>query len=87
MGYLYQQVTGDSGSGARVGAFESHVAGIGPQLGILFHAGDMQDYLNIKGYKEFSAQNRPAGWNVRVTLSFSPAEPTTMQKPPIAGKS
>ena len=36
VGYLYQQVTGDSGSGDRVGSFESRVAGIGPQFGYLF---------------------------------------------------
>ncbi len=30
VGYLYQQVTGDSGSGDRVGSFESRVAGVGP---------------------------------------------------------
>jgi hypothetical protein len=75
VGYLYQQVTGDSGSGNRVGSFESRVAGIGPQLGYLFPAGKMQGYLNLKGYYEFDAQNRPDGWNVWLTLSFSPPTP------------
>ncbi len=31
MGYFYQQITGDSGSGATLGDFESRVVGIGPQ--------------------------------------------------------
>lgn len=86
VGYVYQQLTGDSGSGARLGGFKSRVDGMGPQLGLLFPAGDMQGYLNIRGYKEFNAQNRPAGWNVWVTLSFSPGEPTTAQKNPVAEK-
>src|SRR5262249_39360633 len=81
VGYFYQQVTGDSGSGDRVGAFESRVIGIGPQVGLLFPAGEgVQGYLNVKGYKEFDAENRPHGWNAWVTLSFSPAQ----KPPPIA---
>src|ERR1700738_955942 len=42
VGYLYNQVTGDRGSGDRVGSFESRVAGVGPQFGYLFPVGDMQ---------------------------------------------
>jgi hypothetical protein len=84
VGYYFQQITGDSGAGARLGAFESHIAGIGPQFGYLFPVGDkVQGYLNLKGYWEFDAQNRASGWNAWVTLSFSPAAetPQTAQKP------
>jgi hypothetical protein len=35
VGYLYQQLTCDSGAGNRVGCFESRVAGIGPQIGYI----------------------------------------------------
>jgi hypothetical protein len=80
VGYLYQQLTGDSGSGAKLGAFKSRVAGIGPQVGYLFPVADMQGYVNLKGYYEFAAKNRPEGWNVWLTLAFSPAQqdvPTT----------
>ena len=38
--YFYQQITGDSGPGATLGDFKSRVAGIGPQIGYLFPAGD-----------------------------------------------
>ncbi len=69
VGYLYQQLTPDSGSGDHVGSFKSSVAGIGPQLGYLFDAGGTQGYLNVKGYYEFAAENRPDGWNVWLTLS------------------
>ena len=27
--------------------------------------------LNLRGYKEFAAQNRPEGWNAYLTLSLS----------------
>jgi hypothetical protein len=30
-------------------------------------------YLNLKGYKEFEAENRPEGWNVWLTFALSPA--------------
>jgi hypothetical protein len=36
VGYAYDQVSGDSGSGDRVGAFESRVFSAGPQLGYIF---------------------------------------------------
>lgn len=73
VGYAYQQLTGDSGSGARLGDFKSRVFGIGPQLSYIFPIGDAQGFLNLKGYKEFAAEHRPEGWNVWLTFSISPA--------------
>lgn len=76
VGYLYQQLGCDSGSGDRVGCFKSRVAGIGPQVGHIFQVGEHhQGYLNLKGYKEFAAEHRPEGWNVWLTLVISPAAP------------
>ena len=49
------------------------IVGIGPQVGFIFPVGDMQGYLNIKGYKEFAAENRPEGWNTWITFAISPA--------------
>ena len=77
VGYVYDQITGDSGSGAKLGSFESRVIGIGPQIGYLFPAGDMQGYVNLKGYGEFDAHDRASGYNVWLTLSFSPKAPTS----------
>ena len=68
VGYFYNQVSGDSGDGARLGAFKSRVAGIGPQAGYVFKMGEMQAYLNLKAYWEFNARNRTEGWNAWVTL-------------------
>ena len=76
VGYAYQQLTADSGAGATLGDFKSRVFAIGPQIGYLFPVGDMQGYLNLKGYKEFGAEHRPEGWNVWLTLAISPAERT-----------
>jgi hypothetical protein len=73
VGYTYQQVTADSGAHPILGDFKSRVSGIGPQIGYLFPVGNMQGYLNLKGYKEFDAANRPEGWNAWVTFAISPA--------------
>jgi hypothetical protein len=76
VGYLYNQIGCDSGSGDRVGCFQSRVASIGPQIGFIFPVGNMQGYLGLKGYWEFAAQNRPEGWNTWLTFAISPAAPT-----------
>jgi hypothetical protein len=77
VGYVYQEIGCDSGSGDRVGCFQSRVLGVGPQVGYIFPIGDKwQGYLNLKGYGEFDAANRPSGWNVWLTFNLSPAAPT-----------
>jgi hypothetical protein len=76
VGYAYQQLTGDSGSGARLGPFKSRVFGVGPQIGLIMPIGqEYSAYMNFKGYKEFGHENRPEGWNLWLTLSISPAAP------------
>lgn len=73
VGYWFQQVTGDSGEGAKLGPFESRVGGIGPQAGYFFPISGMQGYANLKGYREFAARNRPEGWNIWLSVALSPA--------------
>jgi hypothetical protein len=75
VGYVYNQLSGDSGTGDRVGDFKSRVVGIGPQLGYIFPVGNHQGYLNFKAYKEFDASHRADGWNAWVTFVISPAAP------------
>ena len=85
VGYLYNQITGDSGSGATLGGFHSRVAGVGPQIGYIFPVGEKwQGYLNLKGYWEFAAQHRPEGWNAWLTLAISPAAPHQPAQPMVA---
>jgi len=73
VGYVYQEIGCDSGSGDRVGCFRSRVIGVGPQIGYIVPLGEWQGYVNLKGYGEFDAQNRPDGWNVWLTFAVSPA--------------
>jgi hypothetical protein len=81
VGYAYKQISCDSGAGDRVGCFESQVFGIGPQIGHIFPLGDLQGYVNLKGYKEFEARHRPEGWNVWLTFVISPAPPSAAPPP------
>lgn len=81
VGYVYEQLGCDSGSGDRVGCFRSQVASIGPQVGFIFPVGNMQGYLNLKGYWEFAGENRPTGWNTWLTFSISPAAPPPAAAP------
>lgn len=83
VGYVYQQVTGDSGSGDRVGPFESRVASIGPQIGYIFPmSNNLQGYLNAKAYFEFDNHDRAAGWNTWLTFAIQPAAPPAPTPPP-----
>ena len=81
VGYAYQELGCDSGSGDRVGCFRSRVLGAGPQVGYIFPVGDMQGYLNLKAYGEFANENRPAGWNLWLTFNLQPAAPTPPTSP------
>jgi hypothetical protein len=72
VGYFYEQISPDSGPGDHLGAFESGVIGVGPQVGFILPLGQVQAYLNLKAYGEFAAHDRPSGWNTWLTLSFSP---------------
>jgi hypothetical protein len=81
VGYYFQQVTADSGCAPILCPFKSRVAGLGPQIGYLFPVGGMQGYLNLKGYKEFDAEDRPQGWNACVTFVLSPAAPAAESSP------
>jgi hypothetical protein len=75
VGYVYREIGCDSGSGDHVGCFQSQVFGLGPQVGYIFPVGEMQGYLNLKGYGEFAAMHRADGWNVWLTFAISPAPP------------
>jgi hypothetical protein len=74
VGYFYNQVSPDTGGPALLGGFRSRVAGAGPQAGWSFTAGPVAVDVNLRGYKEFAAQNRPEGWNAWLTVSLSAAK-------------
>jgi hypothetical protein len=85
VGYAYKEIGCDSGSGDRLGCFQSQVLGLGPQIGFIFPVGGMQGYLNAKAYGEFDGSDRPSGWNAWLTLVISPAPtaPAALPKPMI----
>jgi hypothetical protein len=70
VGYIYYQLSGDSGEGAVLGDFESRVYAVGPQAGYFFPVGKAQGYVNLRGYYEFDASKRPEGWNAWLTVSW-----------------
>jgi len=51
------------------------VTAVGPQIGYAIDLGIVHADLNLRGYKEFDAQNRPEGWNLWLTLSLSKFRP------------
>lgn len=86
VGYVYNQLTPDSGCAPTLCPFESRVVGVGPQIGYIFPVGTMQGYLNLKGYGEFDSVNRPSGGSVWLTFSLSPAPPAAVSPAPIVTK-
>ena len=75
VGYVYDQLTADSGRGATLGSFKSRVAGVGPQLGFVFPVDGLIGYLTLKGYSEFDARDRASGYNLWLTFTLTPAPP------------
>jgi hypothetical protein len=81
VGYLYNQVSCDTGLGDQVGCFESRVLGLGPQVGYVIPLGNMQAYLNLKAYREFDSAHRAPGWNGWVTFVLSPRSTDARRTP------
>jgi hypothetical protein len=71
-GYAMIQTTGDSGSGARLGSFESRVFGAGPI--VTYTIGDPRNPLTFIGkyYQEFDAKNTFEGraFDIALTAKF-----------------
>lgn len=60
-GYFYDQVTADSGSGARLGPFEGRVMALGPAVNLSFELGKIPVTTNLKYFHEFDVANRLEG--------------------------
>ena len=60
-GYALKQITGDSGSGAKLGAFEGQVFAIGPALDYTFMVGQTPVVTNLRYFYEFGVENRLQG--------------------------
>lgn len=70
-GYFYQQITGDSGSGAKLGGFEGMTAGIGPDFSYAYKIGDCDLAGEVKWLPELGVENRLNGNTVWVKLGLS----------------
>lgn len=69
-GYHYQQITGDSGAGARLGAFEGRVTGLGPDVTYTFVCGKIPVSTEVKYFREFDVENRLTGDAGFLTVSL-----------------
>lgn len=68
-GYLYRQVTGDSGQGATLGDFKGSVNAIGPALDYTLMLGTLPINTNLRYFHEFDEVNRVGGDVGYVTIS------------------
>lgn len=70
--FYYQQLSGDSGSGATLGDFEGQSAGVGPAISYVRPIGESQLFAEIKWLPEMTVSNRTEGdyiW-VKVGVAF-----------------
>lgn len=70
IGYHYQQVTGDSGSGATLGAYKGRVTALGGTLAYNFTVGKTPISTRIKVLREFAVENRSRGTVGLLTVSL-----------------
>lgn len=69
-GYYYDQVTGDSGAGARLGSFKGRVAALGPVLNWSFTVGKIPVSTTLSYFHEFDVENRLEGDSGFFTLTM-----------------
>ncbi len=60
-GFWYEQVSGDSGSGANFGDFEARDIGAGPVISFITKIGERDLLTELKWLHEFETRNRPEG--------------------------
>ena len=80
VGYHYQQISGDSGSGAVLGAFKGRVTALGPQVGFAFPVDGLPVSVNGRVLVEFDTKNRLEGTAGFVNVSM----PLYVAHPPSA---
>jgi hypothetical protein len=70
VGYHYDQLTGDSGTGAVLGDFKGRVTALGGTFGYMFKVADRDLSANIKVFREFDTRNRLDGTAAYLTISL-----------------
>lgn len=79
-GYHYQQITGDSGSGAVLGDFKGKVTALGPALNMTLMAGQLPINTKLTWYHEFEAENRLKGDAGMLTITIPLGGPPPPQR-------
>ena len=71
-GFYFQQVSGDSGSGATLGSFEGRTAGVGPVLSYILPMGRRSLMAELKWLPELDARNRVQGDSIwfKIGMNF-----------------
>ena len=70
-GYHYEQLSGDSGTGAVLGAFKGEVTALGPEINAVIPVGPgIPLFFNFKWLEEFNATNRMEGRSAWATLTI-----------------
>ena len=59
--FLYQQISGDSGSGATLGDFEGRTAGVGPVISFITKIGHADLAAEVKWLPELDVEKRLKG--------------------------
>jgi hypothetical protein len=70
-GYIYQQVTGDSGSGAVLGSFKARSVAIGPTASYAYKLGAVDLVAEAKWLPEIDVDNRLEGDGIFIKLGAS----------------
>jgi hypothetical protein len=70
VGYYYQQLSGDTGSGAVLGPFKGRVIALGGTVGYNFEVGKVPVSTRLKVYRELDVQNRMEGTAGFFTVSL-----------------
>lgn len=60
-GFLYKQISGDSGSGATLGSFEGRTAGVGPVISFITKVGKADLAAEVKWLPELNVERRLKG--------------------------
>jgi hypothetical protein len=71
-GFYYQQITGDSGSGATLGDFEGRTAGVGPLISYVHKVGGADLAAEVKWLPELEVTRRLKGDTIwfKVGIAF-----------------
>jgi len=69
-GFIYEQISADSGSGATLGSFEGHTYGVGPVVSYAHKIGKYDFAGEVKWLPEVDVQNRLKGDYVWVKLGI-----------------